>query len=68
MIRPSFDSAGRWKLLFKPRRERRWLLLGTAGSRDQAERWLIRFAGHGDFRLDQPARPEDRVVRGGGDR
>lgn len=48
------DHTARWGIEHRRRGDKTWTLLGTAGSRDQAERWLIRFSTSGDFRIRQP--------------
>ncbi|QEL20405.1 hypothetical protein PX52LOC_07499 [Limnoglobus roseus] len=52
------DHSLRFGIEYRPLTRGRWRLLGTAGTRDQAEWWLIRFAGGGDFRLRPPVKRE----------
>ncbi len=50
----SIDPRQRWGVEFKAVGSRTWMLLGTLGSHREAERWLIRFHGSGDYRVRHP--------------
>ncbi|QEL17411.1 hypothetical protein [Limnoglobus roseus] len=47
-------SSERWSIEFKPAGARRWTVIGTVGTREQAEWFMLRFLGTGDWYIRPP--------------
>ena len=52
---PRINTAARWGVEYRAPGSKVWRLLGTAGSEDQARKWLLRFSGSGGYRLRRPS-------------
>lgn len=62
--RPVIDLAWRWWLEVRPPGGK-WVAVGTAGTRDAAAAWLVRFAGRGGVRVKHPPTLVATLTTGG---
>ncbi len=56
----TLDASRRWAVEFKPAGSRQWIVVGTVGTRDRAEWFLLHLRGTGDWYV----RPPKAVARG----